>query len=32
MKKVFCFGEILLRFSPQLQQQWIDSHSMPVFI
>lgn len=32
MKKVFCFGEILLRFSPQLQQQWIDNHSMPVFI
>jgi 2-dehydro-3-deoxygluconokinase len=32
MKKVFCFGEILLRFSPNLQKQWIEEHSMPVFI
>ncbi len=32
MKKVFCFGEILLRFSPNLQKQWIHEHSMPVFI
>ena len=32
MKKVFCFGEILLRFSPNLQQQWIKENSMPVFI
>lgn len=32
MKKVFCFGEILLRFSPNLQKQWIEEHTMPVFI
>lgn len=32
MKKVFCFGEILLRFSPNLQKQWIQEHNMPVFI
>lgn len=32
MKKVFCFGELLLRFSPNLQKQWIEEHAMPVFI
>lgn len=32
MKKVFCFGELLLRFSPNLQRQWIQEHHMPVFI
>jgi len=32
MKKVFCFGELLLRFSPNLQKQWIQEHTMPVFI
>ena len=32
MKKVFCFGELLLRFSPNLQKQWIQEHHMPVFI
>jgi len=32
MKKVFCFGELLLRFSPNLQKQWIHEHNMPVFI
>lgn len=32
MKKVFCFGELLLRFSPNLQKQWIHEHAMPVFI
>jgi 2-dehydro-3-deoxygluconokinase len=32
MKKVFCFGELLMRFSPNLQKQWIIEHSMPVFI
>jgi len=32
MKKVFCFGEILLRFSPNLQKQWIEEHTMPVFV
>jgi 2-dehydro-3-deoxygluconokinase len=32
MKKVFCFGEILLRFSPNLNKQWLFEHSMPVFV
>lgn len=32
MKKVFCFGELLLRFSPALQQEWIRTQSMPVHI
>lgn len=32
MKKVFCFGELLLRFSPTLQKQWIQEHNMPVFV
>jgi len=32
MKKVFCFGELLLRFSPNLQMQWIKENTMPVFI
>jgi 2-dehydro-3-deoxygluconokinase len=32
MKKVFCFGEILLRMSPLLDQAWIHSASMPVHI
>ena len=32
MKKVFCFGELLLRFSPALQQEWIHKQLMPVYI
>ena len=32
MKKVFCFGEILLRMSPVLDQAWINSASMPVHL
>ncbi|MEY3507361.1 MAG: hypothetical protein RIR44_593, partial [Bacteroidota bacterium] len=32
MKKVFCFGEILLRMSPVLDQGWINSASMPVHL
>lgn len=32
MKKVFCFGELLLRMSPALGQQWLQTNSMPVFI
>jgi 2-dehydro-3-deoxygluconokinase len=32
MKKVFCFGELLLRFSPSLQKQWIHSQTMPVYV
>lgn len=31
-KKVCCFGEILLRFSPQLQGIFIEQASMPVYI
>lgn len=32
MKKVFSFGELLLRLSPELNGQWLKNHSMPVFI
>jgi 2-dehydro-3-deoxygluconokinase len=32
MKKVFCFGELLLRMSPDDQRQWIHRASMPVYI
>jgi len=32
MKKVFCFGELLLRLSPQLGGAWIEQNSLPVFI
>jgi len=32
MKKVFCFGEILLRMSPVLDQAWINSAAMPVHL
>lgn len=32
MKKVFCFGEILLRMSPALNGAWINNASMPVYI
>jgi 2-dehydro-3-deoxygluconokinase len=32
MKKVFCFGELLLRLSPALNRQWIVQSNMPVFI
>ncbi|MDB5252905.1 MAG: carbohydrate kinase [Flaviaesturariibacter sp.] len=32
MSKVLCFGELLLRFSPQLNGSWIDQASMPVFV
>ena len=31
-KTVFCFGELLLRFSPALQQEWIKKNTMPVFV
>ncbi len=31
-KKVFCFGELLLRFSPALQQEWINKNEMSVFV
>jgi 2-dehydro-3-deoxygluconokinase len=32
MSKVLCFGELLLRLSPQLGGEWIELHQMPVFI
>jgi 2-dehydro-3-deoxygluconokinase len=32
MSKVLCFGELLLRFSPQLDGHWVTKTSMPVFI
>lgn len=32
MSSVLCFGELLLRLSPQLGGQWIRQQSMPVFI
>ncbi|GAB4094025.1 PfkB family carbohydrate kinase [Flaviaesturariibacter terrae] len=32
MKKVLCFGELLLRLSPRLNGAWIAAHEMPVYI
>jgi 2-dehydro-3-deoxygluconokinase len=32
MKKALCFGELLLRFSPQLQGAWVKQYSMPVYV
>ncbi|MDB5196570.1 MAG: carbohydrate kinase [Flaviaesturariibacter sp.] len=32
MNKVLCFGELLLRLSPQLDGAWINQASMPVYI
>lgn len=32
MNKVFCFGEILLRLSPELNGQWLQQNAMPVYI
>lgn len=32
MQKVFCFGELLLRYSPASNSQWIPDAGMPVFI
>jgi len=29
---VFCFGELLLRMSPALKQEWIQQNEMPVYI
>ncbi|TKK65826.1 sugar kinase [Ilyomonas limi] len=31
MKKVLCFGELLLRMSPVLQQHWLHHSLMPVY-
>lgn len=30
--KVLCFGELLLRFSPVLQGEWLSSQTMPVYM
>lgn len=32
MKKVLCFGELLLRLSPELNGEWIRQSTMPVFV
>ncbi|MFM9908131.1 MAG: hypothetical protein ACKVOW_02210 [Chitinophagaceae bacterium] len=32
MKKVLSFGELLLRLSPVLENQWIQTATMPVYI
>ena len=32
LKKVFCFGELLLRMSPQADAGWIKQTSMPTYI
>ena len=32
MNKVLCFGELLLRLSPQLNGEWIRQNTMPVFV
>jgi 2-dehydro-3-deoxygluconokinase len=32
MGRILCFGELLLRLSPQLEGEWIRQHSMPVFL
>jgi 2-dehydro-3-deoxygluconokinase len=31
MKKVVCFGELLLRFSPVLNGDWLRKHNTPIF-
>lgn len=32
MSKILCFGELLLRLSPQLGGEWLRQNSMPVFV
>jgi 2-dehydro-3-deoxygluconokinase len=32
MKKIFCFGELLLRMSPELNRRWIQDTQLPVYI
>jgi 2-dehydro-3-deoxygluconokinase len=32
MNHVFCFGELLLRLSPELNGEWLRQHSMPFFV
>src|SRR5450755_467797 len=32
MGKILCFGELLLRFSPAADGQWLKSHQLPVYL
>ena len=32
VKQIFCFGELLLRLSPELNGNWIKQNSMPFYI
>jgi 2-dehydro-3-deoxygluconokinase len=32
MGKILCFGELLLRFSPEGEGQWLKSHDLPVYL
>src|SRR6516225_2802432 len=32
MGRILCFGEILMRFSPTAEGQWLKSNSLPVFL
>jgi 2-dehydro-3-deoxygluconokinase len=32
MGKILCFGELLLRFSPAREGQWLKSHELPVYL
>ena len=32
MGKILCFGELLLRFSPALNGQWLKTHEFPVYL
>ncbi|MBA4168419.1 MAG: sugar kinase, partial [Chitinophagaceae bacterium] len=32
MKKILCFGELLMRLSPGLQKKWLHESTMPVYI
>ena len=32
MGKILCFGELLLRFSPAVDGQWLKTNEMPVYL
>lgn len=32
MNRIFCFGELLLRLSPELSGRWLRQNAMPVFV
>ena len=32
MGKILCFGELLLRFSPSNEGQWLKTHALPVYL